>query len=1763
MDLCNDVLEFSSVLRKILGEKMINDNSEYSGQKDKVKALENLREKLLDFTMRNTLLNFRDTGAKVVKIIDELPEQVYDCLVNNDTSMVLDPLYDYEPEKNSDNAEIKEEDSNSKIVTSSDAASNSTKSAIETINQADEDYQNESKAIIEDIEELPDSRSEEYIAENKHQDDRLQTSLKAKNYEGRMRQIYSDYNKYIDSAGSNMLFMAIGFLQWYNPKSDKDKARLAPLVLIPVDISKVQTEIERPVYDDLGEMEGYQTININSYSVSYSGDSITDNLVLKKWMDNYNSFTLPELGEDLENLEEYFDKINNLLSAYPAPTEKKWRVIRQIRIGFFTYTKDVMYKDLDVKLWENGNLLNNDNVATALVGKNKEESEISQTSILDNEVEACHKENRIPTVLDADSSQMKVLMRIDNGENLVVQGPPGTGKSQTIANMIATAIHSGKKVLFVAEKLAALNVVASRLSNVGLSEFCLELHSNKLSPKSVLGQINSRVAISYDKQIQSVSRHLEKLNIERKCLESNCDIMKKYIPELEMSVHDVIWQADSTKCKIEKYCHSSILQLPKISDTDKIMKKEELQSIHRKFETLEQLWDEGMPQKAECWQGFILNKRINHSHSEIIKQYLIKANQYQNELVLEVSKHQSIPLLTNASIVNLAEWYEKFNELSLIPDSYLNHIGHCIASSKTSIEEIQQFLSVLEKYLKFSGSYVERIGKRTELQNIQIQTGIESINSIVENFPLASSFTSENIGKVIQDIKDITSFCNELNALCSELVGFINTENTEFNINLIVQHTEMFDYILSLDIDVVNAVSPICFTSNISRYLEKAKSEANELCIERERLNQIFNIDDISDSMDLKQLKLELKQVQDSFFSWLPFGHKADVKRRARLISTKKLDILSDTYINNMDKISELLKAEDNLLNNTTYIEMLSDLYKGVDTDWELLENCIEVAHKFKSDYPQESIHNNILNNIKDIHKRYDEIETKVNNCKKLISNITDLLPKHPEFSVSEVNALTLTNLETLSIEVSELLDNYLSKILVVSPGINCELSELKEILHYSLEWRLYYTEITAMLRNMNGFGVNYIEPEDCNAIDITVSLDWIIECRKLIPHELTSWILFKDTESRFSSFSDILQTCNRFIEQQTTELDKLSQFGELTQDSLISPLNPKLSLKQRYDYIKTAISCCKYLTAWSDYQFTLNWFNNDYTNLLDFAVKHKLNGEALQIIVEAAFYNRWVTIIFDERFPDMWDFVRAEHEVSREHFKNYDRNLFPLNQKIIKKKVLESINNTSSKFIGNSKGIVSTYTGMGLINRELAKKIRHVPVRSLVKRSGHAIQSLMPCWMMSPASVAQFLPPEEIEFDIVIMDEASQIRPEEAIGALARAKQAVIVGDSNQMPPTNVFSSKLNDEEADDSYGSEDMKSILDRMCSNFNEEWLRWHYRSQCQDLISFSNDKYYDSRLIIPPAAFTHSPDAGIKLVYCESARYHDGVNELEAETIVNFVKDHIIANSKRPPKEQESLGVVALNKKQAAVIEEAIDNLKLNSKEFEIACRTFSQDESLFVRNLENVQGDERDIIAIGVTYGPNINNGRVYQNFGPINSAGGWRRLNVLFTRSRKRVHIFTSMKSSDIQVPAIKDGERSGRADLKAYLEFAETGNLPNYGVSVSDNTDSPFEDAVLHELRKAGFAAHTQIGVDGFKIDIGVVDPDSSGKYICGIECDGATYHSSLIARDRDRLRQEILESRGWNIYRIWSTDWFKNRDTEITRMIEHLHLLSRVNLH
>ena len=509
---------------------------------------------------------------------------------------------------------------------------------------------------------------------------------------------------------------------------------------------------------------------------------------------------------------------------------------------------------------------------------------------------------------------------------------------------------------------------------------------------------------------------------------------------------------------------------------------------------------------------------------------------------------------------------------------------------------------------------------------------------------------------------------------------------------------------------------------------------------------------------------------------------------------------------------------------------------------------------------------------------------------------------------------------------------------------------------------------------------------------------------------------------------------------------------------------------------------------------------------------------------------------VYEER-PDLAEFIRERHENRIASFQRLDADLIGLNRQ----RLASTVHQRCPALPAGA----SRESEAGILSGEINRKRGHMPIRKLMKLAGNFVQRVKPCFLMSPLSVAQFLDPIATKFDVVIFDEASQVRPEGALGALLRAEQAVVIGDTQQLPPTRFFDSIAGDalEPQDDLTSIADVESILHQCRRSFPVKVLRWHYRSRHESLIAVSNQEFYSNSLLVYPSTWGRKESLGLEFKHLSHTIYDRGrsrVNREEARAVAQDVVEHF---TKSPDK---TLGVGTFSVPQQEAILDEIEVLLLDSEDVE-QCFDPAGPEPFFVKNLETIQGDERDVIFISLGYGKD-SDGRLTMNFGPLNQEGGHRRLNVLISRAREKCTVYSNFRASDL---SIEGDAPTGLRALKTFLEYAQTGNLVS-SETVSDDVESPFEQAVMDFLQSCGHQVRPQIGCAGFRVDLGVVDPRAPGRYAIGVECDGAMYHSSHVARERDRLRQQILEDRGWVLHRVWSTDWYRDRPNAQARLVD-----------
>jgi len=1711
------------------------------------KNFEDMRKKLLDISGgRSRLLNLKQDTKGFVRVVDELPNQLASELLAG-KNFTMDAVDDPKERELIKHGYLVRDDEDKKWIAAK---------AMPTAREW---------AKIKGIKieyELP---LDSFHADDKrHQDNNVQTVLFSSALTSNLKKLSNQAKTSIEETGNNILFLSLGFLEW----TDKigGNSRLAPLYMIPVVIDK------------------YVSRSITRYQIKFTGEDIIGNLTLREKLSRDFEVELPAISDNSEEdklytPEEYFSEVEALLALKAGDASMAdWKVRRFATLATLNLGRLLMYRDLDPARWPegDGNLLEHDfirkffsedqQVNTPSAGSGGGSGGGSEVYILDD-VQSLHE--KFPMVEDADSSQMSALIDILNGQSMVIEGPPGTGKSQTITNLIAAAISQGKSILFVAEKQAALDVVKRRMDKAGLGDFCLDLHSDKAQKRMVLDSFSQRIQLGkqhyfetsdYDVQVQRYER-------SRKQLQDYCLMVNKPWKNTGFTIHEILCAATRYAKDVAPLEYNSIAP-EGISGENftRIKLDEQLEQLELFFKYLGivslQLPEEGNWQ-SHPWHG-VNNKKITGMDESVLlsqlndwTSQLISVNEqlsdlftrydvvYEQELVLPeveqwITELNSInPLTGNESLIafkrispNQIESLRKFITLSHEAIKGLNELGavfnQALLSDLDQLEAIKASIHNVEDLgvaINIQFDELARSIRRVE-ESIELIQSVEHKRSeVVQHLPMAHKAELENLFSVTQmGFTELGSFVGHAMALPAELLDY---------------RDDTYD----------NESLPMVFS--------EFKRQQDKLLTEKGVLSFIFKLDRLPDVSDLQGYADVMSNT--GFFSFFN-----STWRQA------KKEILSFTTQNKLDKKSISTSLEDlvswkrgciALLDSHKYKAALGRDFDGIDSNSERIEKLMLWYQSVRKDYGigfgERTVIANVLFSLnKDIFRGIQQLHSGGINTQisELQGNLTELSGVFTNIGcINDIDCNLAPEADPLQ---QALLDIRQSLEGIQKYLINPNMDQ-KELL-VSLAYLETIRENIAQLEHVKlsdtffdgqldlSLGSKGTVPKDLRIVESTVS--YLADIYNSVTNQELITLLTERVST--SVISDLLLRA----ENLQGSLDLSSRYENLILESIESDREQWTkgsgsSILEICTRNNLAVDNIEWLDSWTKYLHAKDRMQEGgQGRLKDYLADSQFTLDYGKQVMNFASY----TCLANEVYQQQTELSsRSGHEQTaiQEQFKRYDDELKSLQRKRVAQLALEREVDT-----GTSGAKVSSYTGGHLLHYEIAKKKRHIAIRKLVDRAGDAMLGYKPCFMMSPMAVAKYLPPGKLQFDLVIMDEASQVKPEYALSCFARGKQAVVVGDPKQLPPTTFFDrSTSNDDSVDDDERGvlNDSESILEAIGAHYPKRTLQWHYRSRHESLIDFSNRYFYDSELVIFPSPWAQSDEFGVKFTHVTNGVFISGVNNEEAKSIVEAIKNHFIYHI------DESLGVVAMNSKQREQIEAVLEATRSHDAELDAALKHDSKTlDPLFIKNLENVQGDERDVIIISFTYGPNSRGSNsVPQRFGPINNEQGWRRLNVLFTRAKKRIQVYSSMRSEHI---VVSESSKRGVRALKNYLAYAESGELIEQSGDSQGEPDSDFEIAVMKQLANAGYECVPQVGVAGFKIDVGVRDPGMPGRYLMGIECDGATYHSSKSTRDRDRVRQGVLEGLTWNIKRVWSTDWFKNPDAEMKPIIDELNRLS-----
>jgi very-short-patch-repair endonuclease len=895
--------------------------------------------------------------------------------------------------------------------------------------------------------------------------------------------------------------------------------------------------------------------------------------------------------------------------------------------------------------------------------------------------------------------------------------------------------------------------------------------------------------------------------------------------------------------------------------------------------------------------------------------------------------------------------------------------------------------------------------------------------------------------------------------------------------------------------------------------------------------------------LDYAPILLRFKTEYTSLFKIFKSQYKRDKKQLKGLSRTviKKLsdDVATNLLLSLKDyhEQVEWFEANDAYLSNA-----LSFYYGGIESKWNEALSAMDAAEKLKNiptTYISDTLKTMLAKDHQEEIAALDEFlgtsATAFAEIQSIISSSTiELGVDEAEFNgKATINIMDayLTQLALVD-EQASLLSMYLvngkAQFFSICRAIE-SLNEHKNLLEIFNSGAHTYKQ---------HFGRFYMERQT-NWDDIRSILHQTMDIVQLDLFELLKPIVNVDVSRK----KEIKKLTDEVF---TLYSHALTSFEWISAQFSADRFNHTMELTAVSSKLHNCLDAMQMLSGWIDYQEAKD---DCYINGLDDFI-HKIEDaeyhSGIDRIFLKGFYHMWLGAVC-EKSAAVRRFRRSTHD---EHIKKFIE-LDDLQLSIAQKRIRE-------KLIGNLPSehrLLRATDELTILNRELNKQRNIMPLRKLFKLIPNILMKLKPCLMMSPLSVSYFLETEAYHFDLVIFDEASQIFPEDAVGAIFRGSQVVIAGDSKQLPPTNFFSATTTNAESDyDINGEEDFSevvsdSILEETATVLPNRILLWHYRSKHENLIAFSNREIYKNNLITFPNSITKVPDMGVEYIYVEDGYYEGGGknrNIKEAEKCVTLVSDHI----QRYP--DRSLGIIAFSEKQQTAIENTMMDFRERNPKYEWFFDE-EKEEPFFVKNLENVQGDERDTIIFSICYAKD-KNGRMYMRFGPLGHEGGERRLNVAITRAKCNVKLVGSILPSDIDLDRTNS---EGVRMLRSYIEFARQGTSTLKSIEKNEAFESKddFCKVIVSFLKKHGYTVQTEVGCSDYKIDIAVVNPKVDGEYIAGIECDGLSYIHAKTARDRDHLRRSILQNMGWNLYRVWSTEWMRNSVAEGKSLLDFLH--------
>ncbi len=1504
----------------------------------------------------------------------------------------------------------------------------------------------------------------------------------------------------LEEQGTNILYLSFGFIEWKDGKGASAQWIKSPLILVPTVLA-------------------LEALN-SPYTLSKHEDDIVVNPTLEYYLKTEYGIELPHFDVDKDTLDDYLQSLEEIAD------QRGWKIIREVSLGLLSFLKITMYNDL----LRNEERIKKNPVIRAMSGDSAEANAIPEelrSFDLDSiRTQDCYQ------VMSADSSQQDAILYSKNNISFVMQGPPGTGKSQTITNIISEALADGKKVLFVSEKMAALQVVYRRLQDAHLADFCLPLHSYKANKKEILEQIGANLKLKQMRVKDTAITNLEELLTIRQELNQYASELHKLNPELNISCYEVY-----SKLEEVNDAPTVTFSIENPLGVSQAMLQSYLNALNEYSLSLNRL---NNFIKNNPWDG-LSSRMSGYEYSEKMRAELeaLRANLVSLiEMANSVSESADLLSALNYSAFPiLADMLLKISEIPDMPNEWLADfdIPQAISTAEEAKQHYSKLFALQEEIAQvFDNGIYEYDYNGWKEKLLAIADGFVGMLLITEG---SSDYYVKGAAKLLEiftALKDKLTSANRAFSAINNLLGTKFISNT-YNQQIIADLLALIQNNIILQQNWFETD-----IGEIKALVNEAKATAGQLKINKEKILGEWEPDVLS--LDYSPILLRYKTDYTSIFKVFNSQYRQD-KKQIQALSKKIIKKLPDEVavdlLNSLKTYHEKTAWFDDKSEELSHA--LSTYYTGIDSDWDFVLAAIGILEKLLQ-LPVKGIPSCLIELLSVDHKAQIEslesllstVITSFAQARDIVSNCqlsinVDSADFDSDSAVTEINAYI--------VKISELSDHKN----LLKPYLNNGDAQIDSI-YDAIEKLNSYADTKKLI---SSFSATYIKQFDFLYTDLTTDWDSIVDSLKKFA-DIKQSVLY---EVLCPTINVPANRKQNFKELLTKILDiynaGLGSFEWVQAQFSTDTRLDMMAIKMLAEKISGCLENIDILESWIDYMEAKEDCENN--GLSDFIRKIE-DAElftGIERIFLKGFYHMWLGAVCDKS-ASLRRFRRNTHDERIRKFIELDDLQLLIAQMRIREKLIENLPSTHR--------MLKATDEVAILNKELSKKRNIMPLRKLFRLIPNLLMKLKPCLMMSPLSVSYFLETEAYHFDLVIFDEASQIFPEDAIGAIFRGSQVIIAGDSKQLPPTNFFSATTNNFDGDydisdeEDYSEVVSDSILEEAASVLPNRTLLWHYRSKHESLIAFSNREIYKNELVTFPNSVTKVPDMGIEYIYVENGCYEGGgknCNIREAQKCVMLVLEHI---QKHPDR---SLGIIAFSEKQQTAIENAIIDFRERMPQYEWFFDE-SKDEPFFVKNLENVQGDERDTIIFSVCYAKD-KNGKMYMRFGPLGHAGGERRLNVAITRAKCNIKLVGSILPSDIDLSRTSS---EGVRMLRSYIEFARKGSSVLKPVEKEEafETVDEFCNIVAGFLENNGYKVQKQVGCSDYKIDIAIENPDVDGEFIAGIECDGISYVQAKTARDRDHLRRTVLENMGWNLYRVWSTEWCRNPKAEGEALISFI---------